>query len=183
MCSSVLFKGLPYSRKVLQGKTLVNWLFSYFWRRKVWGINRSANRLLIIILIWMVLVLWIMDDSPNLPNFPPAKLSCYMVVKTYVLHANLASCATCGSHQCRMRTRKFQIFSTLCPCILWGLLRILSREVCIMQVPYQALTKMHKHTEMEYRVTESAHEEALKRRASAVHVIFLLYRQDVLFAH
>ena len=36
------------------------------WRKKVWWINRSGNWLLIerTNLVW-----WIMDDSPNLPNF------------------------------------------------------------------------------------------------------------------
>ena len=37
--------------------------------KKLWQINRSANRL---VLLWMVLVWQITDDSPNfpLPNFP-----------------------------------------------------------------------------------------------------------------
>ena len=43
---------------------------------KVWQMNRSAKELLIVTnnLVWRIA-----DDSPNLPNFLPAKLSCYMV--------------------------------------------------------------------------------------------------------
>ena len=39
---------IPYSRKVWWGESLANWLFSSIWRKKVWRINRSANRLSII---------------------------------------------------------------------------------------------------------------------------------------
>ena len=37
---------------------------------KVWRINRSGNRLLIVSTNWMVLVWQIMDDSPHSANFP-----------------------------------------------------------------------------------------------------------------
>ena len=73
----VIITCIPYSAKVWRGYSLVNGLFSNIWRKKVWRINRSANRLLIVItgfIVW-----WITDDSPNSPNFPPAKLSCYTV--------------------------------------------------------------------------------------------------------
>ena len=52
---------------------------------KVCQMNRSAKGLLIVttyVLLWMVLVWQIADDSPdlpNLPNFPPTKLSRYTV--------------------------------------------------------------------------------------------------------
>ena len=39
---------IPYSRKVWLGQNLVNWLVSRIWWKKVWRINRSANRLLIV---------------------------------------------------------------------------------------------------------------------------------------
>ena len=39
---------LPYSGKVWQGKSLANWLCSSIWWKKVWQINRSANRLFIV---------------------------------------------------------------------------------------------------------------------------------------
>ena len=39
---------IPYSGKVWQGETLANWLFSSIWRNKVWRINISTNRLLIV---------------------------------------------------------------------------------------------------------------------------------------
>ena len=34
--------------KILQGESLANWLFSSTWQKKVWQINRQANRLLIV---------------------------------------------------------------------------------------------------------------------------------------
>ena len=39
---------IPYSGKVWQGESLVNWLCSSLWWKKVWRINRSANRLLLV---------------------------------------------------------------------------------------------------------------------------------------
>ena len=42
------------------------------WQKKDWQINRSADRLL---LIWMVLVWQIMDNSQNSPNFPAIRYS------------------------------------------------------------------------------------------------------------
>ena len=42
-----------------------------FWQMKL----RSTKRLL---LIWMVFVWQIVDDSPNSPNLTPAELSCYI---------------------------------------------------------------------------------------------------------
>ena len=36
-----------YNEKVWWGESLANWLFLNIWRKKVWRINRSANRLLI----------------------------------------------------------------------------------------------------------------------------------------
>ena len=39
---------VPHSGKVWQGESLANWLFLSIWRKKVWRINRSANRLSIV---------------------------------------------------------------------------------------------------------------------------------------
>ena len=39
---------LPYSGKFWQGETLANLLFLSIWRKKVWRMNRSANRLSIV---------------------------------------------------------------------------------------------------------------------------------------
>ena len=39
---------IPYSGKVQRGESLANWLFSRIWQKKVWRINRLANRLLIV---------------------------------------------------------------------------------------------------------------------------------------
>ena len=39
---------IPYSGKVWRGESLANWLFSSIWWKKVWRINRSANRLSIV---------------------------------------------------------------------------------------------------------------------------------------
>ena len=39
---------IPYSGKVWQGETLANLLFLSIWRKKVWRMNRSANRLSIV---------------------------------------------------------------------------------------------------------------------------------------
>ena len=55
------------------------------WRKNVWRVNRSANRLLIVSTNLDGLVWRIADDLPNLPNFPPAKLSCYKVVTSVYL--------------------------------------------------------------------------------------------------
>ena len=41
--------------------------------------NEWLGQKVIIIIIWMVLVWQIADDSPNLPNFSPTKHSQYMV--------------------------------------------------------------------------------------------------------
>ena len=41
-------KLILYNGKVWQGKSLVNQLFSSFWRKKVWRINRLAIRLLVV---------------------------------------------------------------------------------------------------------------------------------------
>ena len=41
-------ESLPCSGKVWQGESLANWLFSSLWQKKVWWMNRSANRLLIV---------------------------------------------------------------------------------------------------------------------------------------
>ena len=38
----------PHSRKVWRGETLANWFFLSLWQKKVWRINRSANRLFIV---------------------------------------------------------------------------------------------------------------------------------------
>ena len=59
----------------LAGESLANWLFSSLWRKKVWRVNRSANRLLIISTN---------SDGFSLANHEQfakfAKLSCYTVV-------------------------------------------------------------------------------------------------------
>ena len=39
---------IPYSGKVWQGETLANLLFLSIWRKKVWRMNRIANRLSIV---------------------------------------------------------------------------------------------------------------------------------------
>ena len=39
---------VPYSRKVWQGESLANRLFLNLWRKKVWWINRPANKLFIV---------------------------------------------------------------------------------------------------------------------------------------
>ena len=39
---------IPYSGKVWRGKNLANWLVSSIWRKKIWRINRSTNRLFIV---------------------------------------------------------------------------------------------------------------------------------------
>ena len=67
-CSSCI----PQSGKVWRWESLVNWLFSSIWWKKVWRINRSANTLLIIStnLVW-----------PNHGQFAKfTKLSCNMVL-------------------------------------------------------------------------------------------------------
>ena len=39
---------LSYGRKVWWGENLVSWLFLSIWQKKVWWINRPANRLLFV---------------------------------------------------------------------------------------------------------------------------------------
>ena len=48
--SSSLFMldAIPYSGKVWWGESLANWLVVNIWRKKVWWINRSAYRLVIV---------------------------------------------------------------------------------------------------------------------------------------
>ena len=46
-CTFVIKYDIPYGGKVWLGESLANWLLSSIWRKKVWWINRSANRLLI----------------------------------------------------------------------------------------------------------------------------------------
>ena len=69
-------KSIPYSGIVWRGESLANWLVLSIWQKKVWQINRSANRLLIVStnLVWRIT-----DNSPYSPNFPAVKLSCYTV--------------------------------------------------------------------------------------------------------
>ena len=43
-----LHNSIPYRGKVLWGERLVNRVVLSIWQKKVWRINRSANRLLII---------------------------------------------------------------------------------------------------------------------------------------
>ena len=43
---------------------------SSIWQKKVWRINKSADRLLIVSTNWMVLVWQITDNLPNSPNLP-----------------------------------------------------------------------------------------------------------------
>ena len=43
-----ILNDVPYSGKVWQGESLTSWLFSSIWQKKVWRINRSANRLSIV---------------------------------------------------------------------------------------------------------------------------------------
>ena len=47
MVCAILGSSLPYSGKVWQGK-VCNWLVSSIWQNKIWQINRSAYRLLIV---------------------------------------------------------------------------------------------------------------------------------------
>jgi len=54
----------------------VNLLVSSIWQKKFGELIDSAKRL---VEIWMLLVWRITDDSPNLPNFLPAKFSRYTV--------------------------------------------------------------------------------------------------------
>ena len=60
----------------------MNLLFPSVWREKVWQMNKSAERLLIVTTLWMAIVWRITGDLPNSPNFLPAKLSC----QTFLLY-------------------------------------------------------------------------------------------------
>ena len=73
---------IPYSGKVWWGESLANQLFSSIWRKKVWRINRSANRLLI---VCTSLDGFSLDNSPNSPNFHPTKFSRYTVFPQSIL--------------------------------------------------------------------------------------------------
>ena len=58
---------------------LANLLFLSIWQKKVWQINRSAKSLIIVSTNQDGFSLANHDDSPNLPNFLPAKLFHYMI--------------------------------------------------------------------------------------------------------
>ena len=64
------------------GREKVWRIYSFQTFGKVWQINRSAKRLLIVstnvdgFLVWQIT-----DDLPNSPNFPSTKLSHYTVIK------------------------------------------------------------------------------------------------------
>ena len=45
---SISYSGKVWWGEAWRGESLVNWLISSIWRKKVWRINRSANRLLIV---------------------------------------------------------------------------------------------------------------------------------------
>ena len=83
---------IPYSGKFWQGETLVNAPFLSIWRKKVRLMNSSANRLSIVTTNLDGFSLanhWrIGDDSPNSPNFLPAKLSHYTVIKQFLHQLN-----------------------------------------------------------------------------------------------
>ena len=62
---------LPYSGKVLRGESLVNWLVTSIWQKKIWQINRLANRLLIVSTNLDGFSLANHDSLPNFPPLPP----------------------------------------------------------------------------------------------------------------
>ena len=70
---------LPYGRKVWQWERLVNLLFLSFWQKKVWQINRSAKRLLIISTYLDGFSLANHGGFTTFAKPSPAKLSRYMV--------------------------------------------------------------------------------------------------------
>ena len=70
---------LPYGRKVWQWERLVNLLFLSFWQKKVWQINRSAKRLLIISTYLDGFSLANHGGFTKFAKPSPAKLSRYMV--------------------------------------------------------------------------------------------------------
>ena len=72
---------IPYSGIVWQGESLVNRLVLNIWRKKVWQIH---NRLLIVSTNLDGLVWQIVDNLPNLPNFPAIRY-CFKLKKGYSL--------------------------------------------------------------------------------------------------
>ena len=70
MVKCIVYSGSSYGRKVF-GKFI--FILLSIWK-KVWQINRSAKRLILLVLIWMVLLWQITDDSPNSSVFTAAKL-------------------------------------------------------------------------------------------------------------
>jgi len=61
---------------------------------KVWRMNRFSQKVLLLVEIWMVLVWQIKDDSPNSPNFLPAKLSYYTVYGNVTALSRLSKVTT-----------------------------------------------------------------------------------------
>ena len=57
----------------------MNLFFLSIWRKKVWQMNRSAKGLLMVTTNLDGFSLMNCRNSPNLPNFLPAKLSRYTV--------------------------------------------------------------------------------------------------------
>ena len=70
---------LPYGRKVWQWERLVNLLFLSLWQKKVWQINRSAKRLLIISTYLDGFSLANHGGFATFAKPSPAKLSRFMV--------------------------------------------------------------------------------------------------------
>ena len=65
---------LPYSGKVWRIDSV-----RAFGEKKFGKLIDQPIDCLLLVLIWMILVWRVMDDSPNSSNFPPTKLSCYTV--------------------------------------------------------------------------------------------------------
>ena len=90
--------GIVTLMQIIQNSDIKSILYSgKVWRidsfralaKKVWQINRSANRLscYLKVLIWMVLVWRIMDDLPNFPppNFPAIRYYINFRLKSIML--------------------------------------------------------------------------------------------------
>ena len=101
-----------YSGKVWWGECLANLLFF-----KCLVEKSSVNEWISQLLLWMVLVWRIADDSPNLTNSLPAKFSRYMV-HLYSVHLYIRSydvdTYSVPAHYCMGKSSNFKETQFLC---------------------------------------------------------------------
>ena len=110
------FLPILYSGKVWQWKSLANWLFSSIWQKKVWWINRSANKLLIVSIYLNGFILANHGQFAKFTKHSPAKLSRY-TIGTVAIHEILysAKCIVCCYmiHYCKDWSDTMKFFAPI----------------------------------------------------------------------